>query len=151
MTFGAACHASLAHSSNSDCRRSSVRASSREALLGTAERVSIARPKPDWPLKPVVSSIGEWGQRWARDIRPDLDPGWLVWAMHRRLNTAAMPLGRTVIEIEFVDAPAKQRRFWLVHCDGNVDVCLKDPATARRYAYPPGCAFLLKCGEEFAR
>jgi DNA-binding HxlR family transcriptional regulator len=79
-------------------------------------------------LKPVVSSIGEWGQRWARDIRPeDLDPGWLVWAMHRRLNTAAMPSGRTVIEIEFIDAPANQRRFWLVHCDGNVDVCLKDP------------------------
>jgi DNA-binding HxlR family transcriptional regulator len=79
-------------------------------------------------LKPVVTSIGEWGQRWARDISPaDLDPGWLVWAMHRRLDTRAMPPGRTVIEIEFVDAPAKQRRFWLVHCDGNVDVCLKDP------------------------
>ena len=79
-------------------------------------------------LRSVVTSIGEWGQRWARDIRPeDLDPGWLVWTMHRRLNTAAMPPGRTVIQIEFVDAPAKQRRFWLVHCDGKVDVCLKDP------------------------
>src|SRR5262249_7065935 len=47
-------------------------------------------------LKPVVTSIGEWGQRWARDIRPqDLDPGWLVWMMHRRLNTPVMPPGRT--------------------------------------------------------
>jgi DNA-binding HxlR family transcriptional regulator len=79
-------------------------------------------------LRPVVTSIGQWGQRWARDIRPeDLDPGWLVWSMHRRLNTSAMPAGRTVIEIEFVDTPANQRRFWLVHCDGQVDVCLKDP------------------------
>jgi DNA-binding HxlR family transcriptional regulator len=79
-------------------------------------------------LKPVVTSIGEWGQRWARDIRPqDLDPGWLIWSMHRRLNTAAMPSGRTVIEIEFSDAPARQRRFWLVHSGGTVDVCLKDP------------------------
>lgn len=79
-------------------------------------------------LKPVVSSIGEWGQRWARDIRPDdLDPGWLVWAMHRRLNLAALPPGRTVIEIEFSDAPANQRRFWLVHAAGAVEVCLKDP------------------------
>ena len=79
-------------------------------------------------LRGVVSAMGEWGQRWARDIRPgDLDPGWLVWAMHRRLNTQAMPPGRTVIEIEFPDAPAKQRRFWLVHADGVVDVCLKDP------------------------
>ena len=79
-------------------------------------------------LKPVVSAIGEWGQRWARDIRPkDLDPGWLVWSIHRRLNIPALPAGKTVIEIEFVDAPAQQRRFWLVHSDGNVDVCLKDP------------------------
>jgi DNA-binding HxlR family transcriptional regulator len=79
-------------------------------------------------LKPVVVSIGEWGQRWARDIRPDdLDPGWLVWGMHRRLNLAAMPPGRTVIEIEFTDAPRTQRRFWLVHCAGEVQVCLKDP------------------------
>lgn len=88
-------------------------------------------------LKPIVRSIGEWGQRWARDIETrDLDPGWLVWSMHRRLNVAAMPAGRTVIEIEFVDAPATSRRFWLVHCDGAVDVCLKDPGfdTAVRVA-----------------
>jgi DNA-binding HxlR family transcriptional regulator len=79
-------------------------------------------------LKPIVRSIGEWGQRWAREIEArDLDPGWLVWSMHRRLNVAAMPPGRTVIEIEFVDAPAASRRYWLVHCDGSVDVCVKDP------------------------
>src|SRR5262245_8641364 len=101
---------------------------------GIVERATCARG-PEYclteagqSLRPVVTSIGEWGQRWARDIRAeDLDPGWLVWTMHRRLNTAAMPPGRTVIEIEFVDAPTKQRRFWLVHCDGKVDVCLKDP------------------------
>jgi hypothetical protein len=46
--------------------------------------------------------------------------------MRRRLDSAAMPPGRTVIELEFTDAP-KQRRFWLVHLGGRVDVCLKDP------------------------
>jgi DNA-binding HxlR family transcriptional regulator len=80
-------------------------------------------------LKPVLARIGEWGQRWARDVRPeDLDPGWLVWNVHRRLDTAAMPPGRTVIEIAFTDSPTKQRRFWLVHHEGEVDVCLKPPA-----------------------
>lgn len=79
-------------------------------------------------LRTVIAAIGQWGQRWARDIRPaDLDPGWLVWVMHRRLNTEGMPAGRTVIEIEFSDAPVSQRRFWLVHQAGHVDVCLKDP------------------------
>lgn len=79
-------------------------------------------------LRPVIAAVGEWGQRWARDIQAkDLDPGWLVWSMHRRLNIAAMPAGRTVIEFEFTDTPASARRFWLVHSDGAVDVCIKNP------------------------
>ncbi len=79
-------------------------------------------------LKVVLSHIGEWGQRWARDIRPeDLDPGWLVWNIHRRLDTDAMPPGRTVIAIEFSDAPRNHRNFWLVNTDGDVEVCLKPP------------------------
>jgi DNA-binding HxlR family transcriptional regulator len=114
---------------------------------GVVERKSVGGSRsPDYSLthaglalKPIVSGIGEWGQRWARDIHPeDLDPGWLVWAMHRRLDSAAMPPGRTMIEIEFSDAPAQQRRFWLVHYDGHVDVCLKDPGfdTTVRVATP---------------
>jgi DNA-binding HxlR family transcriptional regulator len=93
-----------------------------------------ARRGPDYrltqageELRGVIGAIGTWGQRWARDIRPgDLDPGWLVWAMHRRLNVAAMPSGRTTIAFEFTDA-RPQRHFWLVHAGGQVDVCLKDP------------------------
>jgi DNA-binding HxlR family transcriptional regulator len=79
-------------------------------------------------LKPVLAAIGEWGQRWARDIGPeDLDPRWLVWTLHRRLDTAAMPAARTVIEIAFTDAPSRDRRFWLVHQDGNIEICVKPP------------------------
>lgn len=77
-------------------------------------------------LKTVLGSIGEWGQRWARDIeKDDLDPGWLVWAMHRRLNTLAMPTGRTVLEIDFTDAPRNHHLFWLVCENSKVDVCIK--------------------------
>jgi DNA-binding HxlR family transcriptional regulator len=79
-------------------------------------------------LRSVIASIGTWGQRWARDIRDDdLDPGWLVWAMHRRLDTQAMPPGRTVIELDFVDAPGQQSKFWLICENATVDVCLKPP------------------------
>ena len=79
-------------------------------------------------LKAVLTGIGEWGQRWARDVRPeDLDPGWLVWNVHRRLNRAEMPVGRTVIQIEFMDRPKDGRYFWLVCDSGNVEVCLKHP------------------------
>jgi DNA-binding HxlR family transcriptional regulator len=79
-------------------------------------------------LKTVIHGLGVWGQRWARDIRPeDLDPGWLVWNIHRRLNTEVMPPGRTVIEVDFTDAPANQSRFWLVQSGRSVEVCLSDP------------------------
>jgi DNA-binding HxlR family transcriptional regulator len=79
-------------------------------------------------LKPILKGIGEWGQRWAREIRAeDLDPGWLVWNIRRRLDTDAMPSGRTVIEICFTDAPRNCRNFWLIQNRGAVDVCLKPP------------------------
>lgn len=79
-------------------------------------------------LKPVLSNIGEWGQRWARDIcADDLDPGWLVWNVHRRLRVEAMPGGRVNIEIFFSDATATQRYFWLVKNDDGVEVCVKPP------------------------
>lgn len=79
-------------------------------------------------LRPVLTQIGQWGQRWARDIKPeDLDPGWLVWNIHRRLATAEMPPGRTVIQFEFTDAPRNHKYFWLVHRAGEVEVCLKPP------------------------
>ncbi len=77
-------------------------------------------------LKSVLAPIGEWGQRWAREIDDgDLDPGWLVWAMHRRLDLSKMPAGRTVLEIAFTDAPKDQRFFWLVCENNNVEVCVK--------------------------
>ena len=79
-------------------------------------------------LRVVIGAIGQWGQRWARDIHDDdLDPGWLVWAMHRRLDTQAMPPGRMVIALTFPDAAATQRHFWLVCERHQVDVCLKPP------------------------
>ena len=105
-------------------------------LAGIVQRPGAAgRNKPAYvltaageELRPVLAGIAAWGQRWARDFRhEDLDPGWLVWAMHRRLNTALMPPGRTVMQICFSDAPAHQRSFWLVCMDGNVEVCLKPP------------------------
>jgi DNA-binding HxlR family transcriptional regulator len=79
-------------------------------------------------LRPVLASIGMWGQRWARDIQDsDLDPGWLVWSMHRRIDTSAMPPGRTVIGLVFEDARPKDRRFWLVCTPPVVEVCLQSP------------------------
>ena len=79
-------------------------------------------------LDDLVMRMAIWGQHWARDMDlDDLDPGFLAWSMHMRVDTAAMPPGRTVLQFEFSGAPADCRRFWLVCTDGEVDMCLKHP------------------------
>ena len=79
-------------------------------------------------LEPIIMHVAVWGQRWSRDMtHDDLDPGFLVWSMHRRIDTDRMPPGRTVIELEFTGAAKDCRRFWLVHEDGKVDMCVKHP------------------------
>jgi DNA-binding HxlR family transcriptional regulator len=79
-------------------------------------------------LEDVVWKLSVWGQNWARDMQDDdLDPGFLAWSMHLRMNGDAMPPGRTVLEFSFTGTPTDFRRFWLVSRDGEIDMCLKHP------------------------
>jgi hypothetical protein len=83
-------------------------------------------------LRPVIEGLGEWGQRWARSqVRADdLDPGLLMWDIHRRVNTDRLPDRRVVVQFDFRAVPKTIRRpatFWLILEHENVDVCLKDP------------------------
>ena len=79
-------------------------------------------------LEAISNDIAVWGQRWARDMsKDDLDPEFLLYSMHRRLDSSLMPSGRTVIEFQFTGAPRHCNRFWLIHADGETEMCLKDP------------------------
>ena len=79
-------------------------------------------------LAPLIDGLAVWGQNWARDMElEDLDPAFLVWSMHTRLDAARLPPGRTNIAFEFSGAPPNCRKFWLVCTDGDVEMCLKDP------------------------
>jgi DNA-binding HxlR family transcriptional regulator len=81
-----------------------------------------------WDLEDIIMKLAIWGQHWARDMDiSDLDPGFLAWSMHTRINTKAMPSARIVMHFEFSGAPADCQRFWLVHDKGKVDMCLKNP------------------------
>jgi DNA-binding HxlR family transcriptional regulator len=80
-------------------------------------------------LFPLIRSLGEWGQRWARsDYGPDdLDPGLLLWDVRRFLSVDALGGGRTTIQFIFPAAPVKRRYFWFVLDDDSVDLCITDP------------------------
>lgn len=96
------------------------------ARRGTSRQYNLTPAGRD--LEPIIESLAVWGQHWGRDMQDDdLDPGFLLWSMHMRLDTTSMPPGRTVLEFEFSGAPRDCRRFWLVNENGAVDMCLKDP------------------------
>ena len=79
-------------------------------------------------LESIIMNIAIWGQHWGRDMRlEDMDPAFLAWSMHTRINTQAMPSGRIVMEFEFTGTSHDVNRFWLVHELGKVDMCLKHP------------------------
>jgi DNA-binding HxlR family transcriptional regulator len=77
-------------------------------------------------LEGVLMALGNWGSRWIfGDPREEeLDAQLLVWWMHGRLDTAAMPLDRWVLHVRFLDDP---RRFWILVEDRVPSVCLSDP------------------------
>ncbi len=80
-------------------------------------------------LFPLIQSLGEWGQRWARsDYGPDdLDPGLLLWDVRRFLAPGEFGDRRVVIELTFASMPPKRRYYWVVVDGGDVDLCLTDP------------------------
>lgn len=79
-------------------------------------------------LDPIIMNLAAWGQQWARDmVTDDLDVGFLAWSMHLRIDSSAMPPGRTVIEFLFPNAPSDCRQFWLINENDKVDMCLKYP------------------------
>lgn len=80
-------------------------------------------------LAPVIVAMGLWGRRWVESAAdgPDWDAGVLMWDMRRRIDTAVLPPGRTVIRFDFADAPDEMRRWWLLIEGDDVDLCQSDP------------------------
>lgn len=81
-------------------------------------------------LRPVIESIGVWGQRWV-ETQPtldNLDAGLLMWDMRRSLQLRASSQSRQVIQFDYSNLPESQRHWWLiVEPGGDVDLCSVDP------------------------
>lgn len=79
-------------------------------------------------LAPIIELIGQWGTRWVPELGDeDLDPHLLLWDIHRRIDLAAVPDGRTTLLFTFTDVPGTTRDWWLVITSDGVDVCDSDP------------------------
>lgn len=80
-------------------------------------------------LEPVIRAMGLWGQRWVESEAhgPDWDAGVLMWDMRRRIDTSALPPGRTALQFDFRDVPEEMRWWWLLIEGDSVDLCISDP------------------------
>jgi DNA-binding HxlR family transcriptional regulator len=79
-------------------------------------------------LRPVIELIGHWGQRWVRSrlTRDELDPGVLMWFIHRHFPAKELPRQRIALQLEFTDV-RRMKRWWLIMENGQVDLCVDDP------------------------
>ncbi len=80
-------------------------------------------------LSAVVEALAVWGMRWARDeMAPDdLDVSFLMFDIQRRIDTAALPEGETVLCFQVSDVTKPFRRWWLIIQGDEVDLCYQDP------------------------
>lgn len=104
--------------------------------IGVLERRNVGRgfeyhlTQAGEELRPIVVGIGEWGARWigSRLRREQLDAGFLMWDIRRFARLEEFPAGRrVVVHFCFTDAPAAERRWWLVVDDRVADLCRDDP------------------------
>jgi DNA-binding HxlR family transcriptional regulator len=79
----------------------------------------------------VIEGLGAWGQRWTvRVDRKNLDPGFLMWNMRRRIARDRLPPRRVVARFKFSGVAAAYRGprvFWLVLERTQADLCIEDP------------------------
>lgn len=93
---------------------------------GTGHAYALTEAGED--LTPVIYELGGWGQRWARELeQDDLDPFFLAWSMHLRMNVEAMPRGRTTLEFELAGSARGDSRFWIIVDGEETDVCIRPP------------------------
>jgi DNA-binding HxlR family transcriptional regulator len=80
-------------------------------------------------LRPVVMSLGIWGQRWVESSLSlkNLDPSLLMWDMRRNLDPTPLPPRRCTISFVFRDVNSAKRSWWLVIDGETVDLCSNNP------------------------
>ncbi len=81
-------------------------------------------------LRPIILAIGHWGARWigSRLQTNQLDAGFLMWDIRRFAHIDKFPADRrVVIHIILNDARPRERHWWLVVVDGEMDLCREDP------------------------
>ncbi len=80
-------------------------------------------------LRPVVMSLGVWGQRWVESSLSlkNLDPSLLMWDMRRHLDPTPLPPRKSTINFLYPELEPAKQSWWLVIDGDKVDLCATNP------------------------
>jgi DNA-binding HxlR family transcriptional regulator len=100
-----------------------------ERRRGAGQTVEYRVTEAGEELRPIIESMGAWGQRWARgDVTArHMDASFLMWDIHRNVYVDKLPAPRIVVYFQLRGSRDKKSRFWLVLESDSVDMCLADP------------------------
>jgi DNA-binding HxlR family transcriptional regulator len=79
----------------------------------------------------AIDCLGAWGQRWTVRVQSrNLDPGFLMWNVRRRIACDRLPARRIVVRFDFAGVPAARgpHVFWLLLERARpAELCVRDP------------------------
>jgi DNA-binding HxlR family transcriptional regulator len=78
-------------------------------------------------LKSVCDAIGNWGARWLEIKSEHINPGYVLWATSRLVNTDRLPQKRLIVRVDIRDQP--RQKFWLLLQRPQPEVCTTYPGT----------------------
>lgn len=80
-------------------------------------------------LRPVIESIGMWGQRWVRSrmTRDELDVELLMLTVQRNFHGRAFAKAHGVVAFVFSDLHGELRRWWLLLEGEDIELCAQPP------------------------
>jgi hypothetical protein len=76
-------------------------------------------------LRPVIESLGHWGEQWLNLAPEHLDAGVVLWILARKVTPDLLPTSRTVVRVDVSDD--MRGRFWLLADPAHVEVCMRSP------------------------
>ena len=95
---------------------------------GSGQQASYRLTPAGRSCEPMLLFLAEWGKAWAqRTVQFEgVEVGSAMWDLHKTMVTEELPDGETVMNIHLTDVEDFDR-WWIVACDGLVDLCNEDP------------------------
>jgi DNA-binding HxlR family transcriptional regulator len=76
-------------------------------------------------LRSVCDAMGAWGMQWLEVEPHHIDPGYVLWATARLVDTDKLPAGRVTVRIDLRDAP--QQPYWMLLHRPQAEICTRYP------------------------